>query len=82
MKTSEIKKLVEAFYNGETTIEEEKLLLSYFQGEDIAEELLKERDLFLDLYKSEPIDVPLQDRTLDHDMTRENKARGFGCGPL
>eukprot|EP01107_Rhizomastix_libera_P012619 TRINITY_DN3202_c0_g1_i1.p1 TRINITY_DN3202_c0_g1~~TRINITY_DN3202_c0_g1_i1.p1 ORF type:complete len:187 (-),score=2.28 TRINITY_DN3202_c0_g1_i1:491-1051(-) len=59
MKTSEIKKLVEAFYNGETTIEEEKLLLSYFQGEDVAEELLKERDLFLDLYKSEPIDVPL-----------------------
>ena len=40
MKTSEIKKLVEAFYNGETTIEEEKLLLSYFQGEDVAEELL------------------------------------------
>ena len=59
MKTSEIKKLVEAFYNGETTIEEEKLLLSYFQSEDVAEELLKERDLFLDLYKSEPIDVPL-----------------------
>ena len=52
MKTSEIKKLVEAFYNGETTIEEEKLLLSYFQGEDVAEELLKEKDLFLNLYQS------------------------------
>ncbi len=59
MKTNEIKKLVEAFYNGETTIEEEKLLLSYFQGEDVAEELLKEKDLFLNLYQSESIDVPL-----------------------
>jgi len=58
MNANDIKRLIEAFYNGETTAEEENLLLNYFRGEDVAEELLGERDLFLNLYKSEPVNVP------------------------
>ncbi|NDV93729.1 hypothetical protein D0T84_02195 [Dysgonomonas sp. 521] len=58
MNTYDIKKLIEAFYLGETTAEEELRLLSYFQGEDVADELLDEKEVFLAMYKSETIDVP------------------------
>ncbi|MBK5721721.1 hypothetical protein JGH11_12650 [Dysgonomonas sp. Marseille-P4677] len=58
MKTDEIKLLIEAFYNGETNAEEEQILLNYFSSEDIAEELLNEKDLFLQMCKKEPIDIP------------------------
>lgn len=58
MNVNEIKRLIEAYYNGETTAEEERLLQNYFRGEDVAEELLAEKDLFLNLYKSEPVDIP------------------------
>lgn len=60
MNTDNIKKLIEAFYNGETTAEEELQLLSYFQGEDVAAELLEEKEVFLGMYKSEPVDVPAE----------------------
>lgn len=59
MNTNEIKKLIDAFYNGETSVEEEQLLLNYFNGGDIAEELLEEKEIFLHMYNAEPADVPV-----------------------
>lgn len=58
MDTSEVKKLIEAFYNGETTLEEENLLYDYFKGDNIANELLDEQQIFLEMYNSEEVEVP------------------------
>ncbi len=59
MKTNDIKILLEAFYNGETNADEERLLMEYFKGEDVAEELKDEQAIFLAMYEAEPVDVPL-----------------------
>ncbi len=58
MKTEDVKILIQAFYQGETTVEEEKRLLYYFEGNDIPEELSEEKELFLRLYRPEPVAVP------------------------
>ncbi len=42
----EIRKLLDRFYLGETTLEEEKILQKYFTSSSIPEELLPDRDLF------------------------------------
>ncbi|MFV0536706.1 MAG: hypothetical protein ACK5M3_04950 [Dysgonomonas sp.] len=59
MKTNDIKILLEAFYNGETNADEERLLMEYFKGEDVAEELKDDQTIFLAMYEAEPVDVPL-----------------------
>jgi hypothetical protein len=43
---TEIRKLVDRFYMGETTLEEENILQAYFSSAGIPEELLPDRDLF------------------------------------
>lgn len=58
MNINEVKILIEAFYNGETSATEEKALLQYFQSDHVAEELLDERDIFLQLQKVQPAKVP------------------------
>ncbi|MBB4036056.1 hypothetical protein GGR21_001957 [Dysgonomonas hofstadii] len=58
MDTGEIKKLIEAFYNGETSPEEEQILSDYFNGKDVSDDLLDEKELFLNMYKNDPIEVP------------------------
>ncbi|WP_165020748.1 hypothetical protein [Dysgonomonas sp. ZJ279] len=59
MKTDEIKILLDAFYNGETSHEEELILLRYFESENVSEELLGEKEIFLQLFQSEEnIEVP------------------------
>ena len=59
MDTNEIKRLINAFYKGETSVEEEKLLQDYFSGENISEEFIEEKDIFISLYCNiAPIDVP------------------------
>jgi len=45
----EIRKILDRFYAGETTLEEERILQEYFSGASIPEELLPERDLFRSL---------------------------------
>lgn len=58
MNTDEIKLLIEAFYNGETNAEEEQILLDYFSSGNVANELLDEKALFLQLYEQEEVDIP------------------------
>lgn len=58
MNTSKIKILLEAFYNGETNTNQDQILLAYFKGADVDEELINEKDIFLAMYQSEPIEVP------------------------
>lgn len=57
MKVDEVEKLINAFYEGNTSIEEEKALLHYFRTADVPEHLLAEKEMFLNLAIHEP-EVP------------------------
>ena len=46
MKTEEIKTLLERYYRGETTLPEEQQLKSYFQQNDVPDELEADRETF------------------------------------
>jgi len=55
----EIRKLLERFYLGETSLEEEKMLQDYFSSSSIPEELLPDRDLFRSMRNAaESVAVP------------------------
>ncbi|MFV0312507.1 MAG: hypothetical protein ACK5KN_12795 [Dysgonomonas sp.] len=58
MDTNEIKILLEAFYSGETNQAEEQKLLDYFNSDNVAGELLQEKELFLKLNEPDTIDYP------------------------
>jgi hypothetical protein len=56
---TEIRKLLDRFYLGETSLEEEKILEEYFSSARIPEELIPDRDLFRSLGNaSESVVVP------------------------
>ena len=55
MKTEEVKQLLEDFYNGETVVEQEQLLVHYFENESIPEKLQKDKEIFLQFYQSNPL---------------------------
>jgi hypothetical protein len=60
-----IRKMLERFYQGETTLEEEKWLKDYFSSTSVPEELLPDRELFRTLGTSgDSIVVP-------HDLNRK-----------
>ena len=53
IKTEEIKRLLDRYYDGMTTEEEEKALHTYFNGSDIDASLTEERIFFTALQSSE-----------------------------
>ena len=58
MSNNDIKKLIDAFYNGETNKEEEQTLRNYFNSNDVTDELQNEKTLFLQLYENDALEVP------------------------
>ena len=52
-----IEQLLAAFYNGETTPEEDKVLAEFFSSEDVSDKWHTDRDLFSALY--DPTRIPL-----------------------
>ena len=46
MKEEELKKLIEKYYNGESTEDEEKALRDYFRQDNIPEGMMTEKDIF------------------------------------
>lgn len=48
--TQYIKKLLEAFYDGTTSLEEEQILKQYFSDENVPEELLIDDKIFVELF--------------------------------
>ena len=73
----EIRKLLDRFYMGETTLEEEQFLQDYFGSPSIPEELLPDRDLFRSLGNAaESVAVPenLNQKILDTIDLQERKA--------
>ena len=59
MNTNDIKILLEKFYNGETSTEEEKALADFFLGEGVPDEFLSDRRLFCALSET-PVEVPYE----------------------
>ena len=46
MNLVEIEALVEKYYNGETSLDEENILKEFFLNEDVPEHLLSEKEMF------------------------------------
>ena len=72
----EIRKLLDRFYLGETTLEEEQVLQEYFSSSSIPEELLPDRDLFRslgDASDSVPVPEGLNQKILDVIDQQEKK---------
>ncbi|MDP2235086.1 MAG: hypothetical protein Q8J88_01515 [Bacteroidales bacterium] len=67
MNIQEIEHLTEKYFNGETTLEEEKILQKYFSGIDIPEHLKGLIPLFT-LHQNE-MKVELPDRMFDEKIT-------------
>jgi len=73
---AEIRKLLDRFYTGETTLEEEQILQDYFSSSSIPEELMPDRDLFRSLGNaSDSVAVPegLNQKILDVIDKQEKK---------
>lgn len=47
MDPKQIRSLLEKYYNGETTLAEEEILLNYFKSETIDNEFIADKDIFL-----------------------------------
>jgi len=65
MKVEDIKILLDAYYEGETNPEQENILLEYFHGGEVADELKEDKEIFLQLNDADKIiEVPqrLEDR--------------------
>jgi hypothetical protein len=58
MKPAEIIQLLTKYYDGNSTIEEERLLKEYFGRADVPEELLEEQEIFRSYYSLSDKDVP------------------------
>ena len=72
----EIRKLLDRFYLGETTLEEEKILQKYFSSASVPEELMSDRDLFRSLENAgDSVAVPegLNQKILDVIDQQEKK---------
>jgi hypothetical protein len=61
MKEVDIEQLLAAFYEGETTREEEELLYRYFSEEDIPSHLNSDKKLFTELFRSSASSVKVPD---------------------
>ncbi len=72
----EIRKLLDRFYMGETTLKEEQILQDYFTSPSIPEELMPDRDLFRSLGtagESVPVPEDLNQKILDTIDKQEKK---------
>lgn len=73
---AKIRKLLDRFYLGETSLEEEKILQKYFSSARVAEELMPDRDLFRSLESSEgdvPVPSSLNQKLVDVIDQQEKK---------
>jgi len=81
MEPNEIRKLLEKYYEGLTSVEEQKHLRQFFQNKDVPDEFLADRELFAYLDKevsSSPESIGLEDRLsewVDHQQEKEEKSQ-------
>ncbi len=70
-----VRKILERFYQGETSLEEEKWLQDYFSSTTVPEELLADQELFMAFEQKEdsiPVPVDLNEKILN-SLDREEK---------
>ncbi len=62
MKSKEIRALLDKYYKGETTLDEEKTLRKYFlDNPDVSEEFIVDKEQFIMFDKAAKMDVPFDD---------------------
>ena len=77
METSKIAELVHKYFNGESTIEEERALENYFRSGDVAEELKEYTEFFngiSDLSNSAD-DSNIEEEVMDFILENENREK-------
>lgn len=78
METVEIKHLLDRFYRGETSMDEEKRLSDFFRQENVPDEFLSDKKLF-DALNNNAIDVPQESskaiEALIDSFTDDNSVR-------
>ena len=77
MKTKEVKDLLQRYFNGETTLEEEQILETYFQSGNVADEVKQYTEFFGGI--SELAEVPgeatIEEDVMDHILENEHKEK-------
>lgn len=66
MNEKDIKKLVDRFFDGETTIDEERRLYDYFASADVSPDLMPLRQMFADFQAMQRQSHPLQATVTGH----------------
>lgn len=74
MELQKVKILLQKYFEGNTTLEEEQILESYFQSEDIDAELVKYRELFTGISElSQPLSAEdIGEDIMDHILEQEH----------
>jgi hypothetical protein len=77
METKKIAKLLQTYFNGESTIEEEKTLESYFMSGKVAEELKEYTDFFSGISElTKPTDNSnIEEEIMDFILENENREK-------
>ena len=84
MDEQHIRNLLAAFYQGDTNVEEEKQLVTFFQQKNLSPEWDTDRTLFLALYDAADIPIPqglsarLEDTIHSFEATNPLETRTFG----
>lgn len=79
MRIEEIEKLLAKFYEGNTTESQEETLRYYFETQEVAEHLQKEKALFLSFRPDDCVEVPagLEDKLTRMIDEKDEEARLF-----
>lgn len=74
MKAQEIKILLQRYFNGESSLEDEKMLEAYFTGENVAEELQEYAEFFggLSVLSGSVDDSTIEEDVMDYILENEH----------
>lgn len=82
MKTVEVKKLLQQYFNGESTLEDERKLTAYFQHENVADEVLEYAEFFggISDLKTTIDDTTIEEDVMDFILENEHKDKKHYLG--
>ncbi len=66
MSIDDVKILIDRFFEGETTLAEERLIYEFFQGDDVPEELMPYKDMFNGLQLAQLPEMPKLEISSEH----------------
>ncbi|MGQ7869330.1 hypothetical protein [Sunxiuqinia sp. sy24] len=77
MELKKIKQILQKYWEGETTEQEERVLTDYFKSDNIAPELKQEQSFFNGLFEfaAEERDEALEDDIMDHILEQEHREK-------